>query len=68
MAIDLAPADHLDVDPAITEFVDVVYCGNCVHVSTEDGAYCSRWDAPTELKPGWICPEYMPQGYAPPDR
>lgn len=66
MSVDLSPVEDLDIDQEVLEFVTDTYCANCVHFTThgpdEGSPYCTRWSEPTEVKPGWVCGEYRPQG------
>lgn len=63
--MDLDPVEELDLDEEILEAVGEPYCASCVHVKMDEEAtsICLRWDEPTEIKPGWACSEYRPQGF-----
>lgn len=63
--MDLEPVSELNLDEEILEVVQEPYCASCVYVKMGKAAkpFCSRWDEPTEIKPGWACPEYTPQGF-----
>lgn len=66
MGVDLSPVEDLDLDQEVLNFVSDTYCANCTHFTMqgpdEGTPYCTRWNDPTEVKPGWVCGEYLPTG------
>lgn len=69
MPVELRSVDDLDIDDAVLDFTDEIYCGNCTHVELQDGKitgkkpYCRLWGEPTRVEPGLICPMYRPTGF-----
>lgn len=65
MVVDLTPVEELAIDEDVLAFVNEAYCANCTHCSTgsDQPPYCTYWDEETEIRSGWVCPEYRPQGY-----
>lgn len=62
----LQPGDDLDLDEEILDVVQEPYCASCVHVEieeTEAEPFCTQWSQTTEIKPGFVFPEYTPLGF-----
>lgn len=67
--VNLEPFESLGFEGEPYDSVEEPYCGNCAFVkfrkhNGKPQPHCTEWGAKTELSPGMVCKDYVPQGHA----